>query len=79
MMEAVRSLGLAARFVSGYLYATPGPIPPRSVGPRLLRVGVPYALACVVGLGGVLDAPRPVWVADFGTRREAAVVRCHAW
>lgn len=32
-----------------------------------------------VGLGGVLDARRPVWVADFGTRREAAAVRCHAW
>jgi uncharacterized protein YkwD len=30
-----------------------------------------------IGLGGVLDADRPVWVANFGTRNEAVQLRCH--
>lgn len=32
-----------------------------------------------VGLGGVLDIDRPVWVADFGARKESSDVRCHPW
>ena len=32
-----------------------------------------------IGLGGVLDTDRPVWVADFGARRESSEVRCHLW
>lgn len=32
-----------------------------------------------IGLGGVLDTDRPVWVADFGARRESSDVRCHPW
>ena len=32
-----------------------------------------------VGLGGVLDTDRPVWVADFGASRESSEVRCHLW
>ena len=30
-----------------------------------------------IGLGGVLDTDRPVWVADFGARKESSDVRCH--
>jgi uncharacterized protein YkwD len=32
-----------------------------------------------VGLGGVLDSDRPVWVANFGSRREESETRCHSW
>ena len=32
-----------------------------------------------VGLGGVLDSDRPVWVADFGSEREPPETRCHSW
>ncbi len=32
-----------------------------------------------IGLGGVLDTDRPVWVADFGARTESSDARCHPW
>ena len=32
-----------------------------------------------VGLGGVLDPDRPIWVADFGSEREPPQTRCHPW
>jgi uncharacterized protein YkwD len=32
-----------------------------------------------VGIGGVPDSDAPVWVADFGSNREAATTRCHPW
>ena len=32
-----------------------------------------------VGLGGVLDTDRPVWVADFGAGIETSETRCHPW
>ena len=32
-----------------------------------------------VGLGGVLDLDRPVWVADFGAATESSDARCHPW
>lgn len=32
-----------------------------------------------VGLGGVLEPDRPIWVADFGSGRESAETRCHPW
>ena len=32
-----------------------------------------------VGLGGVLDHDRPIWVADFGSEREPPQTRCHPW
>lgn len=32
-----------------------------------------------VGLGGVLDAARPVWVADFGAAWQTTETRCHPW
>ena len=32
-----------------------------------------------VGLGGVLDSDRPIWVADFGSEREPPKTKCHPW
>jgi len=32
-----------------------------------------------LGLGGVLNPRRPIWVAKFGARREKATGRCHSW
>ncbi len=32
-----------------------------------------------VGLGGVLNPDRPVWVADFGSETDPPKTRCHSW
>lgn len=32
-----------------------------------------------VGLGGVLDSGRPVWVANFGSEHDPPKTRCHSW
>lgn len=32
-----------------------------------------------VGLGGVLDSERPVWVANFGSEHQPPKTKCHSW
>jgi uncharacterized protein YkwD len=32
-----------------------------------------------VGLGGVLDTQRPIWVADFGSEKDPPITKCHPW
>jgi len=32
-----------------------------------------------VGLGGISSPDKPIWVADFGARAQAAETRCHPW
>lgn len=47
-----------------------------SPGHRLVLLGPDYD---EVGLGGILDQGRPIWVADFGTQPEESAGRCHPW